>query len=258
MFDVKPENVAGTTNKLLYNIWQELKSFKIPVHPTAEDTAEALNLDSLKRNELMAMVKELPSKPESWSKSTIEERRCITLGNINRIQDDDGNKLVISAGGAAHILVTGRTTGVGAEVDAAGNVQVNPAPLNSTDDAVTADFPRGGTQTLFGGAIAASVAEAAATVINMDGYNGGSLEGIINSGEGTWSLAFYTSETGTGTFSAMNIEKDDGTFVAAPAIAQPATSQSWQIKNIKAKYLKIVPTLTNASNATFLFTPSVL
>jgi hypothetical protein len=116
---------------------------------------------------------------------------------------------------------------------------------------------KGGTQTLYGGAISASVTEANTTEIDMNGYAGGSLEVTINSGTGTWSLAFYTHEISGGTFVPMNIQKDDGSFVAAPAIAQSNASASYTIKNIRANYLKIVPTITGTSNATFKFTPTV-
>jgi hypothetical protein len=43
MFEVKPEQIAGTQNKLLFNIWQELKAIREaletkPVRPTREGT----------------------------------------------------------------------------------------------------------------------------------------------------------------------------------------------------------------------------
>jgi hypothetical protein len=115
---------------------------------------------------------------------------------------------------------------------------------------------KGTTVALFGGAIAASVTEANATVINMTKYTGGSLDFLDNSGTGTFAVVMYTSETGTGVFHAMQREVDAGTF-AAPAITTTAsTSASYQIKDIKAKYIKFVPTLTGTCNATFTFTPS--
>ena len=57
----------NTERKLLYGIYealQEIKSLLVPA--TAEQTAA--DLDSLKRNELMSLVKALPDKPEGWSK----------------------------------------------------------------------------------------------------------------------------------------------------------------------------------------------
>jgi len=118
------------------------------------------------------------------------------------------------------------------------------------------NYTKGTTQTLFSGAISASVTEANATIINMNTYTGGSLDFTVSSGTGTFAVAIYSSETGTGTFHALNREVDAGTF-AAPAITTTAsTSASYQIKDIKAKYIKFVPTLTGTCTATFVFTPS--
>ena len=49
----------------IYETLQEIKTLLVPA--TAEQTA-AVDFDSLKRNELMALVKALPEKPEGWSK----------------------------------------------------------------------------------------------------------------------------------------------------------------------------------------------
>lgn len=49
----------------IYETLQEIKALLVPA--TAEQTAAA-DFDSLKRNELMALVKALPEKPEGWSK----------------------------------------------------------------------------------------------------------------------------------------------------------------------------------------------
>ena len=70
MFDIKPENVTGTTNKLLFNIWQELSEIKALLSPTAEEIGEeTADLDGLKRAEILALVKALPDeeKPPRWS-----------------------------------------------------------------------------------------------------------------------------------------------------------------------------------------------
>jgi hypothetical protein len=116
---------------------------------------------------------------------------------------------------------------------------------------------KGTTVTLFGGAIAASVTEANATAIDVRKYLGGSLDFLVNSGAGTFSLAIMTSETGTGVFHQLFKEKDDGTFISVPAIVTTTTvSASYAIKDIKANYIKFVPTLTSTCNATFTFTPS--
>lgn len=64
MFDIKQSEVVGQTNKLLWNIWQELKAMNEPA--TAEQVRP--DLDGFSRKELMALVKELPAKPEGWSR----------------------------------------------------------------------------------------------------------------------------------------------------------------------------------------------
>ena len=69
MFNITEYEVVGMTNKLLFNIWQELAKMNEPA--TIEQTRP--NLDGLKRNELMALVKALPNKPESWSKLSNEQ-----------------------------------------------------------------------------------------------------------------------------------------------------------------------------------------
>lgn len=131
-----------------------------------------------------------------------------------------------------------------------------PNDLNVTSFPVVKGQPI----TLFGGAIAASVAETDATVIDMTGYTGGSLEVTINSGAGTWSIATTESEISTGVFkTAYGIKAADLTALAIPAIVTVTTvSACYEISNIKSKYLKFVPTLTSTCNATFKFTPCVL
>ena len=49
----------------IYETLQEIKTLLVPA--TAEQTA-AVDFDALKRNDLMALVKALPEKPEGWSK----------------------------------------------------------------------------------------------------------------------------------------------------------------------------------------------
>lgn len=112
--------------------------------------------------------------------------------------------------------------------------------------------------TLFGGAIAASVTEANATVIDMGGYSGGSLEVTINSGTGTFSIAQVESEIPTGVFKKAYMQKQaDGAQLAIPAIVTTTTESAvYQLTNIGARYLKLVPTLTGTCNATFKFTPN--
>ena len=70
----------NTERKLLWGIYetlQEIKSLLVPA--TAEQTA--VDYDSLKRNELMPLVKALPEKPEGWSKlSNVELIRLLKEG----------------------------------------------------------------------------------------------------------------------------------------------------------------------------------
>ena len=62
----------------IYETLQEIKALLVPA--TAEQTA-AVDFDSLKRNELMALVKALPEKPEGWSKlSNVELIRLLKEG----------------------------------------------------------------------------------------------------------------------------------------------------------------------------------
>ena len=63
MFEINKQFCVTPTEKLLWNIWQELAKINEPA--TIEQTQP--NLDGLKRNELMALVKALPNKPDGWS-----------------------------------------------------------------------------------------------------------------------------------------------------------------------------------------------
>ena len=69
MFEIKKEFCVTPTEKLLFNIWQELREMNEPA--TIEQVQP--NLDGLKRNELMTLVKALPNKPDGWSKLTNEQ-----------------------------------------------------------------------------------------------------------------------------------------------------------------------------------------
>ena len=128
----------------------------------------------------------------------------------------------------------------------------NPMPVSVVPAKITA-LP------LFGGAIAASVAEADATVIDVRKYTKGALSFLVNSGAGTFSCAFYGSDVATGTFKVMHQAKKDGSGTEAkPALVTTTTvSAMYEINGINCNYLKIVPTLTSACNATFAFTPSL-
>lgn len=117
---------------------------------------------------------------------------------------------------------------------------------------------KGTSKVLFGGAIAASVTEANATVIDMTGYTGGSLEVVVNSGTGTFSIALFTKETNSGTFVQMDKMKADGTGMEdfPPIVTTASTSKSYSVSGIRANYLKFVPTLTGTANVTITFTPA--
>ncbi len=67
MLDKNELTLNNTERKLLWGIYETLQEIKTLLVPaTAEQTAA--DFDSLKRNELMAMVKALPDKPEGWPK----------------------------------------------------------------------------------------------------------------------------------------------------------------------------------------------
>ena len=125
---------------------------------------------------------------------------------------------------------------------------------------------KGTPQTLFGGNLAASVAEANATVIDMQGYTGGALECQRNSGAGTWSIQLYAHESANnGTFIVPKIQfygaDANGALAAStsdfPALATTANnSVIHYIDGIKSRYIKFVPTLSSTANFAFTFTPS--
>lgn len=141
------------------------------------------------------------------------------------------------------------------------NVQfiANGAALSTSNPMPVLEDIKQATLPLFGGAIAASVTEANATEIDMTNSSGGSLEVIINSGTGTWSLAVMTHEVAGGVYVQMAKLKSDGSgYEDFPAIVTIAsTSKSYAISGIKANRLKFVPTLTGTCNATFKFTPAI-
>jgi len=124
---------------------------------------------------------------------------------------------------------------------------------------------KGTPQTLFGGNLAASVAEANATVIDMQGYTGGALECQRNSGAGTWSIQLYAHESANnGTFIIPKVNSivdaaGNGAFssVDFPALATSANnSVIHYVDGIKSRYIKFVPTLSSTANFAFTFTPS--
>lgn len=77
MFNITEQEVVGTTNKLLFNIWKSLEAMNEPA--TAEQVRPDLN--ELKRNDLMALVKALPVKPEGWTRlSNVELVKLLKEG----------------------------------------------------------------------------------------------------------------------------------------------------------------------------------
>jgi hypothetical protein len=65
----KNDLVLNTTEtKILYGIYEILQEIKTLLQPATREQVEAANLESLKRNDLMSLIKALPEKPEGWSK----------------------------------------------------------------------------------------------------------------------------------------------------------------------------------------------
>ncbi len=126
------------------------------------------------------------------------------------------------------------------------------------------NFPiqKGPAITLFGGAISASVTEANSTAVEMVGFTGGSLDVTVNSGSGQFSIAVYSSETGTEPYHLMYTGPiSQSTPVLYPDIILPivaSTPNSVEISGIRSKWIKFVPTLSGTCNATFVFTPCVI
>jgi len=57
MFDIKPDQANTKTDRLLYNIWQELRELN------GKDEYSAMS-----RKELIEAVKKLDSKPPKWTR----------------------------------------------------------------------------------------------------------------------------------------------------------------------------------------------
>lgn len=122
------------------------------------------------------------------------------------------------------------------------------------------EINKGETQTLFGGAISASVTAGNATEIPIKGYRGGLLQVQTVSGSGSWSIAIYTADAGGGTYSTPYVLSYDlSAYTAIPSITASCNSGtylSYYIPFIGANYLKLVPTLTGSgTSTTFTFTP---
>ena len=77
---LKREDVVlnNSDTKILWAIYETLQEIKslLQVPATAEQTQESkaeTSLEGLKRNDLMALVKALPEKPERWTRFTNQE-----------------------------------------------------------------------------------------------------------------------------------------------------------------------------------------
>lgn len=122
------------------------------------------------------------------------------------------------------------------------------------------EINKGETQTLFGGAISASVTSGNATQIPIKGYRGGLLQVQTVSGSGSWSIGIFTADTLGGTYSTPYVMAYDlSAYTAIPSITASCNSGtylSYYIPFIGANYLKLVPTLTGSgTSTTFTFTP---
>lgn len=122
------------------------------------------------------------------------------------------------------------------------------------------EINKGQTQTLFSGAITASVTAGNATEIAIKGYRGGLLQVQTVSGSGSWSIGIFTADAAGGTYSTPYVLSYDlSAYTAIPSITASCNSGtylSYYIPFIGANYLKLVPTLTGSgTSTTFTFTP---
>ena len=58
----------STERKLLYGIYETLQEIRSLLQPATAEQTGIIDYDSLKRHEIMALVKELPDKPEGWAR----------------------------------------------------------------------------------------------------------------------------------------------------------------------------------------------
>jgi hypothetical protein len=132
-------------------------------------------------------------------------------------------------------------------VDGIAMGEANPLPQDINE------VSKGTTIQLFGGDILASVNEATATVIDMKsiGANAGNLQAIETSGTGSYSLAIYAKDIGTGVFVPLMTAAG-----SARTVAIPDGGGSVDVTDLRANYIKFVPTLTGTSTMNFKFTPA--
>lgn len=70
MFELNESNMISNKEKLLFNIQELLKEQNKILKG---DLKEEVNLEELKRSQLLTMVKELPKKPKNYAKLKNEE-----------------------------------------------------------------------------------------------------------------------------------------------------------------------------------------
>ena len=77
MFEVEKDNRMTKTERLLYNIWQELaKINEVKEDVKIELKTDRLDIDNATRNELFAMAKPLKEKmPQGYAKLSTNELR---------------------------------------------------------------------------------------------------------------------------------------------------------------------------------------
>lgn len=78
----------NSERKMLWGIYETLQEIKALLRPATAEQTETVDLDSLKRNDLMALVKALPEKPEGWPKLT--NKQLIELLKEGGIDADKG------------------------------------------------------------------------------------------------------------------------------------------------------------------------
>lgn len=128
----------------------------------------------------------------------------------------------------------------------------NPMPTKTT----LSGLPKASAQTLFGGAITASVDLATSTAIDMStiGYNAGALQAAVASGTGSWSLAIYGCDTLAGTY----VPLATAAAGAARTIAVITAGGIFDVTDLRSRFIKFVPTVTGTINTVFKFTPSLV
>ena len=122
---------------------------------------------------------------------------------------------------------------------------------------------------LFGGSISITYSSPSATEIDMTDYTGGplSIKPNILLDTGTWSVDMYVSNdsapnSGTGYYALTYREESKAaggmTWVQTPytITTTAGAHRTYRIDNIRAKFIKFVPTLSGSSSGYFTFVRS--